>query len=264
MATHRADRASASSCSFPTTRWSVVARAGDVDDGVKRRALVDLLQAYQPALRSYLLFNRRLEPDAADDLLQGFLADKVLEQDLMPKARREKGKFRTFLLAALGNYLSNKLAEERRQKRRPDRLLHLGSGRDNDEGAAAGISDLRDPSATDPAGAFEVAWARRVLEQAVDGMRQECASSGREVLWTVFEHRVLKPTLHGDEPTPYETLVGQVGIGSATEAANLLVTAKRMLARHLRVVVAEYEAEPAAVEEEIAELRAILSRRRGS
>jgi RNA polymerase sigma-70 factor (ECF subfamily) len=241
----------------------VVARAGDVDDRVKRRALVDLLQAYLPALRSYLLFNRRLEPDAADDLLQGFLADKVLEQDLMPKARREKGKFRTFLLAALGNYLSNKTAAERRQKRRPNQMLHLGGGGDEDT-EAAGLSDLRDPSAKDPAEAFEVAWARRVLEQAVDGMRQECASTARDALWTVFEHRVLNPTLHGDEPAPYDALVGRLGIGSATEAANLLVTAKRMLARHLRVVVAEYEAEPGAVEEEIDELRAILSRRRGS
>src|SRR5687767_4813885 len=87
-------------CPFPTTHWSVLERAGDDDEAVRRQALLELLRDYVPALRSYLVHAKRMAPDRADDLLQQFLADKVLEEDLMPKAQREKGKFRSFLRAA--------------------------------------------------------------------------------------------------------------------------------------------------------------------
>jgi DNA-directed RNA polymerase specialized sigma24 family protein len=66
-----------------------------------------VLRAYLPALRAHLVIRRRVHPDRADDLLQGFCSDQVLEKDLVPRAERDRGKFRTFLLTALDRYAIN-------------------------------------------------------------------------------------------------------------------------------------------------------------
>src|SRR5881394_3079150 len=104
---------------FPTTRWSLVARAcggggGDGGDGlavdheVRREALATILHRYLPALRAHLLA-KSIAPDRADDLLQAFVADKVIERNLLARADRARGRFRGFLAAALNNYCANQL-----------------------------------------------------------------------------------------------------------------------------------------------------------
>src|SRR4051812_38640775 len=92
----------ATASGFPMTQWSLVARAGQ-PPAEARAALDVLLRRYAPALRAHLLLDRRMSGDRskAEDVLQGFVADKVLERNLIALADRERGRFRTFLLAAL-------------------------------------------------------------------------------------------------------------------------------------------------------------------
>jgi predicted negative regulator of RcsB-dependent stress response len=79
-------------------------------------------------------------------------------------------------------------------------------------------------------------------------------------VWTVFQHRVLAEVFDSREALPYDTLAQQLGLDSPTRAANLLVTAKRTYARLLRAAVAEYELDADKIDQEIAELRDLLSR----
>ena len=67
-----------------------------------------LLSRYLPALRSHLIHSKRLQGADADDVLQDFVAGKILERDLIAKANQELGKFRTFLLTALDRFLLNR------------------------------------------------------------------------------------------------------------------------------------------------------------
>jgi hypothetical protein len=106
---------------------------------------------------------------------------------------------------------------------------------------------------------FDIAWARGVIDQAVTQMRAECEKSGRTDVWSVFEYRILEPTLEGSEPLSYQQLVERFGFRSPSEASNILVTAKRMYARTLRGVVGQYACDDGEVESEIAELRKILA-----
>lgn len=234
---------------FPVTRWSLVGRAADAGDPRFKAALDELVVRYLPALRAHLVLTRRLPPDEADDLLQGFMASKVLEQNLVARADQAAGKFRTFLLAALGNFLIDAVRARQAKKR---------------SGVAGAVqvdeqrSEVMDPRA-EPAAAFEAAWARQVLARATDLMRRECEATGRADVWGVFEARVLNPALHGDEPTAYDELVRAFGLASPDQASNVLVTGKRTFARLLRQAVAEY-ADDADVEQELMELKAILSR----
>jgi DNA-directed RNA polymerase specialized sigma24 family protein len=235
--------------SFPSTRWSLVAYAGQCRDG-DPAALGELLSRYLPALKAHLVLKKGLEPDRVDDLLQGFVADKVIERNLLAAAQRRRGKFRTFLLTALDRYAWNKVRDERAQKRRPDELLSLDVDDADNQPAAA-------ETAADP---FDEIWARDVLAEVLRLMRQECEDSGRADIWGVFESRIVCPLLDGCEPMSYEQLVGRFGFESPIQASNVLMTAKRMFRRVLRSVVGEYTADKEAIEAEIAELRQILSR----
>jgi len=230
---------------FPATRWSLVERAGCGDEQSVRQALGTLLQRYLPALRIHLVARRRIQPDDADELLQDFIAAKVLERNLVALADQSRGKFRTFLLTALNRYVIDKKRRQAALKRqRP------GDGQEMFDMPAA------DPS---PSRAFDVEWARQILAEAMRRMSVECERSGRNDLWGVFQERIVLPATEGAEPIAYEALISRYGFESPAQASNSMITAKRMFARHLRGVVAEYLDDPAEIDEELRELRRIAS-----
>lgn len=238
---------------FPATSWSLVARAAQADGTTFRAALDELLRKYLPALKTHLVLTRKLPPDRADDLLQGFVASRVVENALVSRADQKQGKFRTFLLAALNNYVIDQLRAEGAKKRSPGAgaIRELDDEHDRQESKRS----RRD----DPASAFDVAWAREVMNQAVERMRRECEQSGRTDLWGVFHGRVVAPALDGVEPLDYDALVRQFGFASPDQASNALVTAKRTFQRILRQVVGEYEGGE-QVDEELRDLKSILGR----
>ena len=234
---------------FPTTHWSLVARAGSADSEAGREALGRLLTRYLPALRAHLIYGKRLAPDRADDMVQEFVANKILEKDLIARADQNLGKFRTFLLTALDRFVLNRLRDERAKKRAPS------------EGLLVEIGDRADllQSQQGPSEVFDVAWARGVLAEALRRMQEECETLGRTDVWGVFECRVVAPTLQGAEPADYQHLIDRFGFKSPVQASNVLITAKRMYARTLRSVVGEYALDNGEIESEIRELREILS-----
>ena len=237
---------------LPNTRWSLVARAQHVHSDVKRQAISELLQNYYPAIRSHLVIRKRIPVDRADDLLQGFIVSKVLEKDLIGRIEREKGKFRTFLLTALDRYI----IDEHRSRSTKNRFLSPTICAD--ELIASGKHSA--PAGASPGQVFEVEWARGVLDQAIQRMRGECQATGRDDVWTVFEYRLLKPLFEHQPPPRYETLVERFGFTSPSQAANRLITAKRMFARMLRSVVGEYTLDEDLIQEEIDDLLRVLSK----
>jgi RNA polymerase sigma-70 factor (ECF subfamily) len=234
---------------FPTTRWTSVERAGGCGP-TSSAALGRLVTHYLGPLRAHLILHKRLPPERADDLLQGFISDKVLERDLVGGAARGKGRFRTYLLVALHRFVSNQVRDEHRKRRSPEHLVSL-------QDAPDAIDRAPEASA-----AFELSWARQVLADAASRMLDDCRASGRTDVWGVFDGRVLAPTVEGAECVPYERLVEQFGLESVDAASNLLVTGKRMFARSLRGVVGEYTSDASEIEQEIGDLRQILSRAR--
>ena len=235
-------------CFFPTTHWSAIALAtqGHAADG--RRALGELLARYMPAMRTFLVLDQRLDRHRAEDLLQGFVAERVLERNLLARADRGRGRFRTFLLACLRNYVAMQRRREVAAKRHPGagRLVPLGEG----------AGDL--PGDEPGSDAFDVAWARQVIGEALERMRRECESSLRPDLWALFHGRVVAPALEDAAPLDYRQITARFKFATPAEATNALVTAKRMYLRMLRSVVAEY-AEGAEVDEELARLKKVLA-----
>ena len=235
---------------FPTTKWSLVVRAADIHISVKRAALGELLENYMPALRSHLVYRKRVDPGLVDDLIQEFIQSQILERELIAKVEKTKGKLRTFLLTALDRYVSKYFRDRSAQKRGPrlkvdvDALPEPATPSDK----AVGVEQI-----------FDIEWARSVLDQAIHRTLLKCQSSGRQDVWNVFECRLLGPILHGVPPAPYEEIINRLGLKSPIQAANLLVTGKRIFERMLRGVVLEYAADEDQVDEEIMDLKKILS-----
>jgi hypothetical protein len=245
---------------FPSTRWSLVVRAGSKGGGdagpvaeqARRDALAHLLRLYLPALRVHLVA-RRLPGDRVDDLLQGFVADKVIERNLLAAADQARGRFRGFLATALDHFVANQFRHDAAHKRAPQ-----GGARVLAWDPDAGLEPVAPNDGADP-DAFDLAWAREALAEAVRRMRDQCVATGQADLWDVLEVRVLAPALDAAEPLPYSELVRRFGYATPKQAANALVTAKRRLEHALRSVLAEYTADEDELERELAGLGRALA-----
>lgn len=236
---------------FPTTHWSLVVRAGQDGVEAKRQALGELLVRYLPALRAHLIHGKRLTPEDADDLLQEFVAAKILERELIARADAQLGKLRTFLMAALDRFLIDRFREQSARKRSPV------------EGGVKALGDRAEQvQADEPCDAFDLAWAHNAIAETLRLMRAECETSQRMDVWGVFECRLVGPLLKGEEPVEYDELVARFGLQSSAQASNLLITAKRMFQRVIRAVVSEYTLGEAEIESEIRELMTVLGRAR--
>jgi RNA polymerase sigma-70 factor (ECF subfamily) len=222
--------------SFPTTNWSNVRDAAAVDASSRRGALDDLLRRYRPALWAHLVYRKKEAPDRADDVVQSFIQQKILQRNLLEAADPARGKLRTLLLTAL------------------DRFWIDCRRRDTPRVFAGDFPP--DTSTEGPADVSNVAWAMHVLVESVKRLRAECEVKQRPDLWGVFAGRALA-SVCGSEPLSYNLLAERLGLHSGHQAANRLPTAQAMFQRNLQAELSDYAG--ADVDVEIAELRQSLS-----
>src|SRR5437667_6332599 len=100
---------------FTTTHWSIVLAAGRDSSRDAGEALEKLCRTYWYPLYAYVR-RRGYTPHDAEDLTQSFFA-RLLEKEYLARADRERGRFRTFLLASLNYFLSDEWDKSQRQKR---------------------------------------------------------------------------------------------------------------------------------------------------
>ena len=89
---------------FPTTSWTLIATAAR-ESGNAQSALANLCEAYWYPVYAFIRRRGHSREDA-EDLCQEFFA-RVLQDGALSSARRERGKFRSFLLASVTNFLAN-------------------------------------------------------------------------------------------------------------------------------------------------------------
>jgi len=109
------DSASVPDLRFTTTHWSVVLMAGQADSSQANEALEKLCRTYWYPLYVYVR-RQGNSPEDAQDLTQDFFS-RLLEKNYFAKADRDRGKFRTFLLGSLKNFLVNEWKRAGRLKR---------------------------------------------------------------------------------------------------------------------------------------------------
>lgn len=196
---------------FASTRWSVVA-AADAGDPRAADALQELCGAYWRPLYAFLR-RRGHAPHDAEDLVQGFLADLLGRNDFAA-ADRSRGRFRTFLLAALKNYAS--------KRREHDQAVKRGgaAAKFTLDFAAAERGYGREPADGRTAEqVFERQWALATLRRTLDELETSQRDAGRGP-W--FDE--LKGLLTGGGAAPYVEIAGRLGStpGAVKAAASRL------------------------------------------
>lgn len=187
---------------FPTTRWSEIGAAG-ADDQTRRSQVIDSLAAkYWKPVYCYLR-RRGYANDPAKDLTQGFFCELVLGQELIRRANKAKGRFRTFLLTALNHYVSNIHRAQLREKRHP-------------KGTILSLQEFDEPSVSltakdmKPDEAFTYVWALELLQEVLAEVETGCRLDGKTKHWEVFRARVLEPIMHGAKAKPLGRLCAQL------------------------------------------------------
>jgi RNA polymerase sigma factor (sigma-70 family) len=170
---------------FPTTQWSLVLNAGAGADEEVRSALETLCRQYWYPIYNFVRRQGRTHHEA-EDFTQQFFA-RLLSTNAVETARPERGRFRTFLLSALRNFLTDEWRRSQTAKRGGGQtLVSIEFSRAEQRFA----EEPADPSLT-PDQAFDRAWAAELLERALGRLRAEYESSGRGALFAALAPRLL-------------------------------------------------------------------------
>ena len=226
---------------FATTRWSLVRAAAKKPTAESREALSRLCVLYRYPIYAFVRRGGATAEDA-QDLTQGFFADLLHRNDL-GTADRERGRFRTWLLACVKHFLANARAH--------DHALKRGGGVapiSIDAEAAEGAYKLEPSHDLTPERLYERRWTLSLLERVLAMLKAFYVERGNEAL---FEK--LQGTLVGEAGSPYATIAA--GLGMTEGAVKVAVFRFRQkYAELLRGEVADTIDNPDDVDDEIRRL----------
>ena len=174
------DAASGGGGNFSTTLWSVVLAAGRDDHPRAAAALERLCRIYWYPIYAFIR-RRGADRHNAEDLTQSFFAF-LLEKEMLKKVDREKGKFRSFLLASLTNFLANEWDKRQAGKRGGQHQIISW-----DEMEAEELYRNEPVERLTPERLFERSWAFALLEKVLARLKQEYAAAEKAELFATLE-----------------------------------------------------------------------------
>ena len=154
------------SVGFHTTHWTVVLAAGAGEGVASQEALARLCSSYWYPLYAYIR-RRGSTPHEAEDLTQGFF-HYFLQRNGLTKAQPAAGRFRSFLLVCLKNFLTNEWARSQSDRRGGGQALLSLDGAEAETRYSVEAPDNLTPDAV-----FERRWAFAVLDRAMAELRGE-------------------------------------------------------------------------------------------
>jgi RNA polymerase sigma factor (sigma-70 family) len=233
--------------SFATTHWSIVAQSALTNVPQAENALTKLCETYWPPIYSFIR-RRGYAPSDAQDLTQSFFAF-FLRTKAYARTDRLHGKFRSFLLASVKNFLADTWDHNQAIRRGGDyQFVPL------DPETAESFYDA--PSAPDstPERLFELRWAKTVTAGALDSLRQELQVEGKLKL---FDQ--LKSFLAGGSVLPsYDDASARIGLSRATVKTHVY----RLRQRYREIVrreIARTVSAPHEIDEELHYLCNVLA-----
>lgn len=233
---------------FQTTHWSEVLAAGQEESPRRYSALCSLCKGYWYPLYA---FARRLgrNPQDAEDLTQEFFA-LLLSKPLLSSAQPQYGRFRSFLLASMKNFLSNDWDRKHSIKRGGKCKIISW------EDLSAEHRYLREPAHEQgPEKLYEQSWALTTIESAMERLRADYAAAGKDQLFEAIHSFLSEEGLEDS----YAALSARLGM---TEGAiKMAVLRLRERFRHgLRAQIAQTVASPREIDDELRQLFACLGR----
>lgn len=229
---------------FGSTDWSMIRQLDGPDAEL---ALAKLCEQYWQPLYAYVRTKVR-DVHKAQDLTQGFFAH-VVAKDSLRRAAPERGRFRSFVLASLKNFMANDYAAENAQ-RRGGNFRHVPLDFDDgDQHFSRVAGDSMSPDRV-----FERAWTLTLLDRVSDRLRSEHEAAGELDRFEALK-QALSPAVRG---STYDEIAEalQMTPAGARQAASRLRKRYREL---LRLEVGRTLEDNDDIEDEIRKMFASLA-----
>jgi RNA polymerase sigma-70 factor (ECF subfamily) len=234
----------------------VILAAGrsEADSEVARAALAQLCQTYWAPLYTFVRSRGYVVHDA-QDLTQSFFV-YLIEKKIYARVNRQKGKFRSFLLASLKNFLADAYDREQTLKRGGAHdFLPL---KEEQAEEAESLFQTHCTSGSDATGedrVFERSWAQMLVAAGLERLSADYKAEGKEKIFLE-----LKIFLTGAaEPLPhYADLAERLGTIESTLRSHIT----RLRARYreaLRAEVRRTVETEAEIDGELRELLRVLT-----
>jgi len=244
MTTHESKSGSARASAFAETHWTLILRAQGKSPGLCLDALDRLCRIYWYPLYAFV---RRAGHDAAtaQDLTQQFF-ERFVERNTLEQVDPSKGKFRSFLLASLKNFLSNERQKAAAEKRGGKcTIISLDEERPEDRYAAEPCHEQA------PEKVFDRAWAMTIVTNALAQLKAEYTEDGKAELFDTIQ-----ACLSGErDGLPY----AQVAAGLNMSEAAVKMAVVRLRRLFVQVLRAQVGQTVFGAEELDAELRYLFS-----
>jgi RNA polymerase sigma-70 factor (ECF subfamily) len=232
---------------FRTTHWSVVVAAQGSDSLDRSAALTALCRNYWYPLYAFVRRQGR-NAHEAEDLTQDFFA-RLLGKNALASVHPQNGRFRSFLLASLKNFLANDWDRNHTAKRGGACIFTSWDDQVGED------RYLREPShELTPEKLFEQSWALTVITTVMEQLKKDYTGAGKGPL---FE--AIQLYLAGDGgPDTYAGMGQQLGM--AEGAVKMAVMRLRENFRHrLRSEIAQTVVDPGEIVAELRHLFACLA-----
>jgi RNA polymerase sigma-70 factor (ECF subfamily) len=237
---------------FPSTHWSVVLAAGrsEAEPEMAGIALAELCQVYWAPLYGFVRSRGHTVHDA-QDLTQSFFA-YVLEHKVYARADRQKGRFRSFLLASMKNFLADAADRERTLKRGGAQIflpLHEEQAQEAESlfQTHSGISNED--------GLFDRSWAEALVTAALNRLSADYKREAKEQLFNELRTFIAGGA---DLPPTYAKLADRLDVAESTLRSHVT----RLRARYreaLRAEVRRTVDSETQVDQELRELLHVLT-----
>ena len=230
---------------FTTTHWSVVLEAQS-ESPVAQEALEKLCRGYWRPIYGFVQ-RQGIGPEEAKDITQGFFAD-LLEHKSLAAVRKEKGRFRSYLLGALKYFL----ADERRRAT----AIKRGKGQTLIPLEELSTHERLDMEPADPVTAeqiYERRWASTVLARVLDLLKNEYIAAGNARLFDS-----LKQLLPDEPGTPTQADIAAQLDMTANAVRQAFYRFRQRYQSLLREEIAHTVATPGDVEDELRHLIAVV------
>ena len=237
---------------FLTTHWLLI-------EDVKKQpdqdcALIGLLlERYWKPVYCYLR-RKGYDNEQAKDLTQGFFHEIVLNLNLFGRADQSRGRFRTFLLYAMNQYLMNEKRRETAQKIIPKHKI-------------VSLNTIEPPSLpqtvieSNPEDSYNYAWVSAMLDKVLLDVKRTCCGQGKETHWSIFSERVVQPMLNNAAPPSLKDICEKYGIESEKKASNMIVTVKRRFQSALKQYIRSTVVSESQMADELKEILKFLPKK---
>jgi RNA polymerase sigma-70 factor (ECF subfamily) len=214
---------------FPSTHWSVVLAAGrsQAEPQLAHAALAELCQIYWAPLYSFVR-GRGYTVHDAQDLTQSFFA-YLIEHKIYARVDPQKGRFRSFLLASLKNFLADASDRERTLKRGGGQSF-LPLHEEQIKEAESLFQNYRTASTEELI--FDRSWAQALVAAGLERLSADYRSEAKETLFNELSVFLTS----GVDPLPtYAELAVRLGMTESTLRSHVT----RLRARYREALRAE-------------------------